>query len=188
MIDGSPLVDEPVADESVADEPLRPRRSMVWSVAWPALYRIVRLLDPLIRSWIAGGLPGLDGIVELRYVGPQTGRPRRVLVTLLSTGGRWYVGHPNGQTSWLRAIQMSGSVEVEPPGAQGPHFRVEPVPLGAERDAIIRATAHQQPFPADLLYRAAQRHIAAVGVYVRLVPEPAARTLSAPSLVPASGV
>ena len=35
---------------------------------------------------------------------------------------------------------------------------------------MIRATWTQQPFPANLLYRAAGRHVAAVGVYHRLDP------------------
>jgi hypothetical protein len=37
---------------------------------------------------------------------------------------------------------------------------------------VIRATVHQQPFPGNVFYRAAQRHIAAVGVYHRLEPLP----------------
>lgn len=131
----------------------------------------MRVLDPLIRSWIANDLPGLDGIVELRFVGRRTGRPRRILVTLLGRDGRWYVGHPNGEAAWLRNVAASGWVDVEPPAAHGPRFRVERLGPGPERDAVIRATADQQPFPANLMYRAARRHVAAVGVYVRLVPD-----------------
>ena len=155
-----------------AEPPLRPRRSAAWSIAWRAGYRLVRLLDPAIRSWIANGLPGLDGIVELRFVGRRTGRPRRVLVTLLGSGGRWYVGHPNGEAEWLRNIAASGWVDVDPPGAHGSRFLVERLAAGPERDTVIRATARQQPFPANLLYRAARRHIAAAGVYVWLRPLP----------------
>jgi deazaflavin-dependent oxidoreductase (nitroreductase family) len=141
-------------------------------VVWRASYRFVRLLDSLIRSWVANDLPGLDGIVELRFVGRRTGRPRRTLITLLGHDGRWYVGHPNGEAAWLRNIEASGWVEIDPPASDGARFRVERLAPGTERDAVIRATERQQPFPADLLYRAAQRHIAAVGVYVRLTPEP----------------
>lgn len=39
---------------------------------------------------------------------------------------------------------------------------------GPERDAVIAATSRRQPFPGNLVYRAAQRHIRAVGVYFRL--------------------
>jgi hypothetical protein len=135
----------------------------------------VRAIDPVVRSYLANELPGLDGIIELRYTGRRTGRPRRCLVTILSRDSQWYVGHPNGDAAWLRSIEASGWVDVEPPAAHGARHRVERLVDGPERDAVIRATALQQPFPANVLYRAAQRHIAAVGVYVRLVPEALAR-------------
>ena len=159
-------------DPAPPDEPapLEPRRSAAMSLAWRAGYRTVRILDPLIRSWIANGVPGLNGIVELRFVGRRSGRTRRTLVTLLSNGGRWYVGHPNGEANWVRNAEASGWVDVEPPGAHGPRFRVHRLAPGLERDAVIRATIIQQPFPANQLYRLAQRHIAAVGVYHRLEP------------------
>lgn len=152
--------------------PLRPRRSAAWSIVWRVGYRLVRALDPLIRSWIANGLPGLGGIVELRMVGRRTGRPRRTLVTLLRLDGRWYVGHPNGTAGWVRNAEASGWVEVEPPARTGSRFAIHRLADGPERDAVIRATAAQQPFPANLLYRAARRHVAAVGVYHRLDPIP----------------
>ena len=78
---------------SASAGPLRPRRSAAWSVIWRAGYRFLRLVDPLIRSWIANGLPGLGGIVELRSVGRRSGAPRRTLLTLLGVDGRWYVSH-----------------------------------------------------------------------------------------------
>jgi len=152
------------------------------------MYRFVRLIDPLIRSWVANDLPGLSGVVELRFVGRRSGRERRILITLLSHDGHWYVGHPNGNASWVRNVEASGWVEVEPPGRHGPRFAVHRLPDGPERDAVIRATVRQQPFPGNLLYRAAQRHIAAVGVYHRLEPlraDDGTTASSAPSAVPA---
>lgn len=150
--------------------PLRPRRSAAWSVVWRVSYRFIRLIDPLIRSWIANDLPGLGGTIEIRSVGRRSGLPRRALLTLLSVNGAWYVGHPNGEAAWVRNAEASGWVDVEPPGRHGPRFRAVRLVDGPERDGVIRATASQQPFPANLLYRAAQRHIAAVGVYHRLDP------------------
>jgi len=146
------------------------RQSAFWSIVFRVSYRAIRLLDPLIRSWVASGLPGLDGIIELRYPGYRTGRRRRTLVTLLTGDGRWYVGHPNGASAWARSIEQAGVVEVDPPGARGSRFTVIRLDPGPERDAAIRATWTQQPFPANLLYRAARRHVAAVGVYHRLDP------------------
>jgi len=146
------------------------RRSVVWSLVFRVSYRLIRLLDPLIRSWIANGAPGLDGIVELRMVGRRSGRSRRTLVTLLIVGERFYVGHPNGQAEWLANILAAGWVDVDPAGSGGPRYSIDRVAPGAERDDVIRATWTQQPFPANLLYRAARRHEAAAGEYIRLTP------------------
>lgn len=159
------------------------RRSRLWSFVFRISYRLLRLLDPLIRSWITNGAPGLDGIVELRTVGRRSGRPRRTLVTLLSAGDRFYVGHPNGQAEWLTNILAAGWVDVDPAGAGGPRYSVDRVSPGAERDAVIRATWTQQPFPANLLYRAARRHVAAVGEYIRLTPTRAEGPLPATAAV-----
>ena len=156
----------------VPPEPLPARRSRAWSIVWRLGYRFLRIVDPLIRSWIANGLPGLGGTVELRIVGRKTGRVRRTIVTLLRHGGSWYVGHPDGEAEWTRNAEASGWLEVDPPAATGSQFGVSRVPNGPERDAVIRATWTQQPFPANLLYRAARRHVAAAGVYLRLVPAP----------------
>jgi hypothetical protein len=136
------------------------------------MYRGLRLLDPMLRSVIASGAPGLDGIVDLRFPGRRTGRPRRTLATLLTVGDRWYVGHPNGSAAWVRNIETAGVVDIEPPGAGGSRFGVTRLEHGPERDAVIRATWTQQPFPANLIYHAARRHVAAVGVYHRLEPAP----------------
>jgi hypothetical protein len=134
------------------------------------MYRGLRLLDLVLRSMLASGSLALDGVVELRYVGRRSGRARHTLVTLLTVDGRWYVGHPNGSAAWIRNVEDAGVVEIHPPGANGSRFGVERLGHGPERDAVIRATWTQQPFPANLLYRAARRHIAAVGVYHRLGP------------------
>jgi hypothetical protein len=136
------------------------------------MYRGLRLLDPLIRSWIAGGGPGLDGVVQLRYTGRRTGLARSTLATIIDVDGRWYIGHPNGPSGWVRNVESAGFVEIEPAGALGARFRVVTLEPGPERDAVIRATLAQQPFPANLVYRAARRHVAAVGVYHRLEPMP----------------
>ena len=146
---------------------LRPRPSRAWSVVFRISYRLLRLLDPLIRSSLANGFPGLDGVVEVRTTGVRTGRARSSLVTLIVVDGRGYLGHPNGAAAWIRNATAAGSLEIIVDGsAQRRTFIV--IAEGAERDAVIRATWNQQPFPGNLLYRAASRHVAAVGVYGRL--------------------
>ena len=134
------------------------------------MYRGLRLFDPLIRSWRANGLVGLDGVVEVSIVGRTTGRPRATLLTLLNVGDEWYIGHPNGESAWTRNAEAAGVVRIDPPSAHGSTFSVVLLPRGAERDSVIAATRVQQPFPANLVYRAATRHIYAVGVYFRLAP------------------
>jgi hypothetical protein len=156
-----------------AEAALPARRSAAWSLVFRVSYRLVRLIDPLIRSWIANGLPGLGGIVDVRTIGRRTGRPRRILLTLLRVGDAWYLGHPNGGAAWISNAEAAGRLEVEPSGAGGPGRRPVRLASGPERDAVIRATWRQQPFPANLLYRAAARHVAAVGIYLRLDPEAA---------------
>lgn len=133
------------------------------------MYRFLRLMDPMIRAARARGAPGADGFVELKVPGRTTGRPRTTLLTLLSVDGQHYLGHPNGNTQWTRNVEAAGVVHIDPP-AGGETFSVVRLPPGPERDAVIEATRTQQPFPANLVYRAASRHIAAVGVYFRLDP------------------
>lgn len=147
-----------------------PRGSRFWRIAFRVMYRCIRLADPLVRSYLALGLPGLDGVVRISVPGRRTGRRRRTLVTLLRVGSGWYLGHPNGHTGWTRNAEAAGSVEIDPaPGiAGGRAFRVTRLEPGPERSAVVEATRREQPFPGNLLYRAAGRHVAAVGVYFRV--------------------
>jgi hypothetical protein len=146
------------------------RGSRFWRIALRVMYRGLRLIDPLIRSWRENGLTGLDGVVEVSIAGRHSGRLRATLITLLRVDDEWYLGHPNGETAWTRNAEAAGVVRIDPPSAHGSAFGVVRLPAGPERDAVISATRVQQPFPANLIYRAASRHIAAVGIYFRLVP------------------
>ncbi|HEY8846742.1 MAG TPA: hypothetical protein VIM24_08795, partial [Candidatus Limnocylindrales bacterium] len=40
--------------------PLPARRSAAWNIGFRVFYRGLRLMDPMIRSWLAAGSPGLD--------------------------------------------------------------------------------------------------------------------------------
>jgi hypothetical protein len=107
--------------------------------------------------------------VDIQVPGRRTGRHHRTLVTLLAIEGRWYVGHPNGEASWIRNLTAAGRGVLV--AADGTGRQVTPVRLhgGPERDAVIRATWSQQPFPGNLVYALARGHVRAAGVYVRLV-------------------
>lgn len=126
-------------------------------------------MDPLIRSsWRASGV-GLRNVVELRVAGRRSGTYRRVLLTLLTDGDQWFLGHPSGDVNWTRNLEAAGTADIAfrrlaPVSVRG--RRLEP---GELRDRAIRAT-DQHPFPANLLYRAARRHIRAVGVFFAIDP------------------
>ena len=147
---------------------MTPRRSATWTVGFRILYAVLRLLDPLIRwGWFSVGI-GITAKLTVR--GRRTGRERSVLVGLLRVDGTWYVGHPNGEVGWTANLREAGRATVSPRPEES--FEVTAVPLGdgPERTAVILATAEQQPFPGNLMYRAARRHILSVGRYFRLEP------------------
>ena len=145
-----------------------PRASNRWRRALRIEYRLIRFVDPLVRPvYLAAGLADT---AELVARGRRTGRRRSVLVGLLELEGRWYVGHPNGEAAWTRNLEAAGGGEILRRG-QGP-LGVRAVRLadGPERDAAIAATWHEHPFPGNVIYWLARRHIRAVGAYFRLEP------------------
>ena len=146
------------------------RGSVAWRLALRVMYRFLRLLDPLIRSGLSVGVGGLDGVVAVRVAGRRSGRDRSTLITLLHVDGTGTSATPmatlDGRATPRRPAS-SRSIRRQPVATRSRSFASPP---GPERDAVIRATRTQQPFPGNLVYRAANRHIAAVGVYFRLVP------------------
>ncbi|MGH2382388.1 MAG: hypothetical protein ACRDG7_14380 [Candidatus Limnocylindria bacterium] len=147
---------------------MTPRRSTAWSATFHVAYAFIRGIDPLLRwTWFSVGL-GVTSRLSVR--GRRTGRERSVLVGLIRVDGRWYVGHPNGEVAWTRNLRSRALARVAPRPGAPIDVTAEPLEHGAERDAVIMATAEQQPFPANLLYRAARRHILSEGSYFRLEP------------------
>jgi hypothetical protein len=145
------------------------RRSLAWTVVFRAAYALLRLLDPFVRwGWAHGGI----GITSrLTVIGRRSGRDRSVLVGLLRVGGGLYVGHPNGEVDWTANLRSSLRARVAPAPDQQMEVTASPLTDGPERTAVILATARQQPFPGNLLYRAGRRHILAAGRYFRLEAE-----------------
>jgi len=109
---------------------------------------------------------------DLEVVGRRSGRPRRVLLTLLTVGDAWFVGHPNGPAPWTRNLEAAGVGQLTL--RNGRSVRVRAVRLwgSPEREAVIRATWSQQPFPANVAYALARRHVRRIGVYYRLLELP----------------
>jgi hypothetical protein len=95
-----------------------------------------------------------------------------VLLTLLTVGDAWFIGHPNGPAPWTRNLGAAGIAVLTL--RDGRSVRVRAVRLwgGPEREAVIRATWSQQPFPANVAYALARRHVRRVGVYYRVLELP----------------
>jgi hypothetical protein len=115
--------------------------------------------------------PGFGNVIVLRVNGRRSGRERALPLGLLSVGGRRYVGHPSGDTAWTLNLRAAPDATIE--GARVGTSRVRPVVLepGPEREAVVRATFRQHPFPGNALYRLAGRHVLATGVFFRLEDE-----------------
>ena len=148
------------------------RPSAAWRFSLRLFYGLLRLLDPIIRVWWHTSGIGITAL--LTVPGRRSGRQRSVLVGLLNVDGHQYVGHPNGPVDWTRNLAAAGEARVAQLPGMWTTLRAVPLSDGPERDAVIAATPRQQPFPGNLIYRAAQRHIKAVGVYFRLEPSESA--------------
>jgi hypothetical protein len=142
------------------------------SLAFRALYRVLGWMDPLLLAWWRRF--GLGNVVLVTTTGRRTRRPRGILLGLLATDGRWYLGHPDGPAAWTRNLDADqGRLLVRWPGLQDAPFLARLLPVGPERERAILAT-WQHPFPGDLIYRLARRHVLAVGRYYRLERDEAA--------------
>lgn len=138
-----------------------------WRAAFRLQYRILELFDPIIRGvWRRNGL-GVT--IELR-VATRDGRGvRSRLVGLLRAGAHAYIGHPNGDVGWTRDLTAVANGTLVYPDGNEVHFTARRLERGDEREQAIRATT-QQPFPGNVIYRLARRHVRSVGVYFRVEP------------------
>lgn len=137
-----------------------------WAAWWRGWYRLLRVAGgPLDRLALN---PGFGNLVVLRVVGRHSGRERALPLGLLTVGAGRYLGHPSGDTAWTLNLRAAATATIE--SARVPRTRVRPVLLepGPERDAVVRATFRQHPFPGNAMYRLAGRHVAATGVFFRL--------------------
>ena len=141
------------------------RRSAAWRIAFRAMYAGLGLIDPLIRAWWRR-LP-LGNVVDLRVTGRRSARTRPVLLGLLRDGGRWFLGHPNGEVEWTRNLAAAGEATIVLRPGQSSRARAVTLAPGELRDQAIRATT-QHVFPGNVIYRLAWRHIRAVGVFFEL--------------------
>ena len=69
--------------------------------------------NELIR-WLAEAGISIAGTRALRVRGRKSGKPRGVVINVLSVDGRDYVVSPRGNTQWARNARSAGVVEMGP--------------------------------------------------------------------------
>jgi len=153
--------------------------SRVGHAFWPRWYRLIGLAEPLTRR--AWRRYGLGNVVQVDIPGRRTGEPRSTLLGLLTTDGRTYLGHPDGECGWTRNLDAAGGgVLVFHDGARQP-FRIQRLEPGPERDAVIGLTFRQHPFPGTLIYWLSRGHVRAAGRYYRVLDAATDRADGSPS-------
>jgi len=144
----------------------------VWGVSrlahlfWPRWYRTLQWFDPVIG--LMWRRLGLGNTVQVVIVGRRSGRPRALYLGLLRVGQGSYLGHPDQACAWTRNLDVAAGGVLRFRDGRTESFRATPLAPGPERDAVIRATFHQHPFPGTVLYWLTRRHIRAVGRFYRL--------------------
>jgi deazaflavin-dependent oxidoreductase (nitroreductase family) len=75
--------------------------------------RVARAANAVIRSLAELGI-SIAGTRALRVRGRKSGKPRAVVINLLSVDGVDYLVSPRGNTQWARNVRAAGVVEVGP--------------------------------------------------------------------------
>ena len=75
--------------------------------------RAARAANTIIR-WLAELGISIAGTRALRVRGRKTGKPRAVVINLLTVDGVDYLVSPRGNTQWARNVRAAGVVEVGP--------------------------------------------------------------------------
>ncbi len=139
-----------------------------WAGFFPWFYRFIHFTEPAIRLWLRHGT--LADTVEMTVTGRRSGEPRTVLIGLLRVDDRRYVGHPSQGCAWTANLEAAGVATITPPRTAGTRVRAVALAHGPERDAAIRATFRQHPFPGNVVYWLARAHVRAAGRFYRLEP------------------
>ena len=72
-----------------------------------------RLFNDALRALADVGV-SLAGTTAIRVRGRTTGKPRGVVVNLLTVDGRDYLVSPRGNTQWARNARAAGELEIGP--------------------------------------------------------------------------
>jgi hypothetical protein len=138
---------------------------------WPRWYRGIARFDPMLEPW--WGRFGAGNVVRVTIPGRRTGEPRSLFLGILRAGGRRYLGHPDISCAWTDNLDAAGGGEIEWRDGSREAFTAELLGPGPERDAVIRATFTQHPFPGGVLYWLLRGNLRAVGRFYRLSEAPA---------------
>jgi deazaflavin-dependent oxidoreductase (nitroreductase family) len=75
--------------------------------------RAARMANGVIRRLAEAGI-SIAGTRALRVRGRKTGKPRAVVINLLTVDGVDYLVSPRGNTQWARNVRAASVVEVGP--------------------------------------------------------------------------
>jgi hypothetical protein len=133
---------------------------------------LLAVLVPQLAAWIryerAWRRPA--SATAGRVTGRRSGQPRAVFLGLLRVGDRTYLGHPDVSCAWTRNLDAAGGGEIEHRDGRREPFRATLLEPGPERDAAVRASFTQHPFPGGPLYWLFRGNVRAVGRFYRLSP------------------
>ncbi len=133
---------------------------------WPRWYRTIGAVGPLTeRAWRHFGI---GNVVRVVLVGRRSGQERPILLGLLRVGGHRYLGHPDRACAWTHNLEAAGGGELEARDGRRERFAATLLEPGPERDAVIRATFHQHPFPGGPLYWLFRGNLREHGRFYRL--------------------
>jgi deazaflavin-dependent oxidoreductase (nitroreductase family) len=83
------------------------------SVRYDEPGQLARAANAVIR-WLAESGVSIAGTRALRVRGRKSGKPRSVVVNVLTVDGVDYLVSPRGNTQWVRNARAAGVVEVGP--------------------------------------------------------------------------
>ncbi len=142
------------------------RSTRVAHAFWPRWYRWLARLDPVIGPiWRR---TGIGNVVRVTIAGRRTGKPRTLFLGVLRVGDRSYLGHPDVACAWTRNLEAAGGGELETRDGGRTRFAATLLAPGPERDAAIRATFRQHPFPGNVCYWLLRGHLRESGRIYRL--------------------
>jgi hypothetical protein len=146
------------------------RSTRVAHAFWPRWYRALGRLDPIIeRIWRR---TGIGNVVRVTIPGRRTGEPRVLFLGVLRVGQRSYLGHPDVACAWTRNLEAAGGGEIVTHDGRRTRFEATLLAPGPERDAAIRATFRQHPFPGNVCYWLLRGNLRAAGRFYRVSLQP----------------